>query len=293
MRNSIQVCGLFSRRTWSALVLVIAHLTGHAALAAELVEVFTEPYRVIQVAAAEPGLVATVEVKQGERVEAGAAIATLDRDVLLSTLEVAKLRAKATAARRRAEAELRVRSRHLEKLESLHQRGHASEEEMESAKANVEIAQAALLEVDEQLELAQLQVQEIEAQLQRRTIRSPIRGEVIQLHKDVGEYVAITEPLVATVVQLNKLRVKFYVGTERARRMVPGNQVALSFPDSNQRCVGTVEFVSPTTNADSRTVRIEVAIDNRQGKYRSGVPVSLAPEDLLGSRRGGGSAHRR
>lgn len=243
--------------------------------ASDLIEVFTEPYRSIEVAAAEQGILDNIAVVQGAFVRAGEPVASLDRDVLLATLEIARMRARMEAPLTRANADIRQKQRRYEKILGLHSNGHASEEELDSARTSLEISQADLLDAQEQQQLAMLQVKEIAARLQQRTITSPVTGQVVKLHKDVGEYVASLEPVVATIVQLDKLRVKFYVDTTEAYDIQRGDTLPIIFLDTNQRTSGVVEFVSPTTDADSSTVRVEVAIDNNLGEYRSGVSVRL------------------
>lgn len=241
----------------------------------EPIEVFTEPYQTIEVAAAEPGILDTINVQQGDFVTAGEIVATLNRDVLLASMEIAKLRANMQSQLKKTRADVNQKQRRYQKLMGLHQNGHASEEEIDSAQTNLEIAEAGLLEATEAQKLAKLQILEIEAQLRQREIRSPINGQVVKLQKDKGEYVASIEPVVAKIVQLDKLRVKFYVDTNMARAIRKGDTLPLLLVDTNRPINGTVEFVSPTTNADSRTVRIEVVIENSNNTYRSGVPVRL------------------
>ena len=258
------------------LAFLLAVITFHpSAFASDLIEVFTEPYRSIDVAAAEQGILDNIAVEQGDLVTAGDEVATLNRDVLLASLEIAKMRAKMQAPLLRAGADVRQKQRRFEKIVGLHNNRHASEEELDSAKALLEIAQAGLLEARENQKLATLQVAEIEAQLRQRTISSPVTGQVVKIHKDDGEYVASTEPVVATIIQLDKLRVKFYVDTTQAYDIQRGDKLPIVFLDTNQRVTGVVEFVSPTTDADSSTVRVEVAIDNPKGEFRSGVSVRL------------------
>ena len=253
----------------------LAMLTSHA-FASDPIEVFTEPYQVIELAAPEAGILESMHVRQGDMVQAGDLVANLDRDVLLMTLEIAKHRAGSQAALNRTRADVQQKERRYQKLVALHRNGHASEEEIDSARTSLEIAQAGLLEAQENSQLALLQMREIEAQLRRRSIRSPIRGQVVKIEKDQGEYVASIEPVVARIVQLDRLRVKFYVDTRLGRMINKGEVLPLLLVDSNESTEGVVEFVSPTTEADSRTVRVEVVIENADGKYRSGVPVRLS-----------------
>jgi multidrug efflux pump subunit AcrA (membrane-fusion protein) len=42
---------------------------------------------------------------------------------------------------------------------------------------------------------------------------------------------------------------------------------------------GTIEFISPVTDAESGTVRVKVRMDNRSGLFRSGQRCSLQLPD--------------
>ena len=245
----------------------------------DLIEVFTEPYQVIDLAAAEAGILEKIHVKQGEFVEAGDLVANLNREVLLASLEVARMRANLRATQQKALADAAQRRRRYNKIASLHASGHASEEELDSAKSAMEIAEAGVLEATENQQLAKLEVRRIQSQLRRREIRSPISGQIVRIDKDPGEYVASIEPVVARIVQLDRLRVKFFVTTSVAKTILPGARIPLQLIESGQRVEGLVEFVAPTTDADSGTVRIEVIIENPRGRYRAGVGVRIDDHD--------------
>ena len=275
MNFAIHFPDTFATRLATVCVTIACLCSTNQAGALEPIEVFTEPYQTIEVAAAEPGILNTINVQQGDFVQAGEIVAALNRDVLLASMEIAKLRANMQSQLKKTRADVNQKRRRYQKLTGLHQNGHASEEEIDSAQTNLEIAEAGLLEATEAQKLAKLQILEIEAQLRQREIRSPINGQVVKLQKDKGEYVASIEPVVAKIVQLDKLRVKFYVDTNMARSVRKGDTLPLLLVDTNRTVNGSVEFVSPTTNADSRTVRIEVVIENPNNAYRSGVPVRL------------------
>jgi multidrug efflux pump subunit AcrA (membrane-fusion protein) len=60
-----------------------------------------------------------------------------------------------------------------------------------------------------------------------------------------------------------------------ALRLKLNQSVPLTFPTSGQKATGTVEFISPVTEAESDTVRVKVLIDNEQGKYRCGIRCAI------------------
>ena len=262
--------------TMAAMLCLTTSSASSQEIGTELIEAFTEPYRVLDLAASEAGILQRVAVKQGDRIAAGDLVASLNTDVLRAQLDIARVRADLKGRINKARADVGQKRRRYGKLAGLHQNGHASPEEIDTAKSNLEIAEAGLLEAQESQKLAALEQKQIEAQLRRREIRSPFDGQVVKLEKDEGEYVASLEPVVAQIVQLDKLRVKFYIDTTRARAVQRGDQLNVLLLNANQQVASTVEFVSPVTDADSRTVRVEAVIDNADQRYRSGVPVRLA-----------------
>ena len=74
-------------------------------------EGFTEPYRKIEVAAAETGVVEKLLVREGDRVVKGQTLATLDTDVLVVSKEIATANTKAKGKLDFAQAERDLRRR--------------------------------------------------------------------------------------------------------------------------------------------------------------------------------------
>ncbi len=241
-------------------------------------EGFTEPYQTIDVAAAETGLVQDVLVELGQSVKKGETLGLLDDDVLKATLEIAQLKANSTAAIEAATAELDLKQQRLSALTEINRTGGGSRDEFSRAKADVELARAKLKSAEETLAADRLEVKKIEVQLLRRTIRSPIDGVVTDIHRDPGEFVSLTEPKLFTVVRLDRLRAKFYIPAEQSVRFSKGQRVKLAGQVDDKPLTGELEFVSPVTHAESGLVRIDVILDNRDGRLRSGQRLTLAGE---------------
>lgn len=261
-------------------LLMFALLLTAGDLRAYSVEGFTEPLRKIEVSPAEPGTITKIFVQEGETVRAGHLLGTLDCDVLLVSLEMAKANMEAKGRLDSATAERNLRKTRLEKLVLLRERGHASQEEIGRATADLEIAEASVVAATENQQISALEYKKTEALIERRRLRSPISGLVTRVHREETEFVSPTEPTVFTVVQLDSLRVTFSVPTEYTKDMKVGQPVPISFPDSDEQAEGKLEFVSPITEAESGTVRIKVVIANPAGKYRCGVRCALELPDF-------------
>lgn len=239
------------------------------------VEGFLEPYHQIDLAPAEPGTVAELQVEEGEPVKPGQLLGTLDCEVLLISLAIAEQSRDARGRLDAARAERDIKQARLSSLLALQQRAHASTQEVQRARADLEIAQANLLMAEEQRQIAELECKKVEAMLERRRLRSPIDGIVARIYREETEYVTSAEPTVLTVVQLNPLRVVFSVPTAQSQRLSPDAVVPLLLPESGLRLDGRVEYVAPITDADSGTVRVKVLIDNSENLYRAGVRALL------------------
>jgi multidrug efflux pump subunit AcrA (membrane-fusion protein) len=139
---------------------------------------------------------------------------------------------------------------------------------------------------------AKIELARIEAQLRQRQIRSPIDGIVIDIHRKRGEYLAANDPRFVTVVDVSRLRSRFFVSTEFAEALERGAPVELFVGAKRARMKAQIEFVSPITESESGTVRVDVLIDNAQQKWRSGVVCELAgcPEQADSARLNSASA---
>ena len=259
-----------------ALALTLDGLPSQAA--EEILDAYTEPYQVIRLAAPEAGLLQKLLIRPGEAIQAGQVVAELDSAVLAAELAAAKTRAAANGRRRGAAAESALRKSRLEKIRLLYAEQSATPEELQRGEADVAIADANLQTAAEEEDMAASQVVTIAAQLERRRIRSPIDGIVATLHKEPGEFVNATAPEVATIVRLDVLKVKLHLPQSIAAKLRCGQTVELSLLDSSGRVPAKVEFVAPFTDPDTRTVRVELRIENAGLGVRSGERCRMLSE---------------
>lgn len=234
------------------------------------VEGFTEPYRTVNVASGETGIIAEVLVREGDVVEAGQPLARLNNEVHKALLAIAEKSMKAKGKIDSALAELSLRKERFNKLKTLRAEGHARQEELDRARAEVEIAEGNVTSVREDLLIKKLDYAKINAQLVQRTIRSPFDGVVTTLHKEKGEFVAPNSPEVLTLVELDSLLAHFSIMSSEAKRLSIGQKVQIRFPASVQNAERVVESIAPVTDAESGTVQVKVRIANPKGSFRSG-----------------------
>ncbi len=232
---------------------------------------FTEPIQTSVVAATDTGVVHSMMVREGELVEAGQYLARLNHKVLLETKRIAVARSNSTARRDAARSQVKLLQVQMETLKTLVEGGHANHYEFDQRAGELESAVAEMRAAEDELHLAKLEVERIDAQLLQRLIRSPIDGFVAKIHKQPGEHVSSNEPQFATVVQIAKLKVRFYLTEEMLDEVRMGQVVNVLVGRKRNRHSATVTFVSPIIDSDSGTGRVEVTIENADLKIRSGV----------------------
>lgn len=211
------------------------------------------------------------------------------KDQLLYVIEPAAYRARLTAAQaqlERAEAQLREATQDYERASELNRRGTASEATLQQAQAARDSAQADVLAARAAVEQAQLELSYTE-------IRSPIAGRIGATAVTEGNYVSPETGTLATVVQLDPIRVVFSVSdrqllgvlqqtgaaspAELTDRFVPtlrmANGAAYGRP-------GRVEFVDNRVDPQTGTIRVRASFPNPDGLLLPGqyVTVLVRPE---------------
>jgi RND family efflux transporter MFP subunit len=99
---------------------------------------------------------------------------------------------------------------------------------------------------------------------------SPMPGYISDRPADVGEYVS-PQQKVATVVNLNPLRVRIDVPEQAIPQIHAGESVSVSvagYPDRN--FAGRVARVSPNVTASSRTLTVEADVENSRAELKPG-----------------------
>lgn len=265
------------------LLLVTLHASASAQIFSDQIKGFTEPWRSIELAAPEMGTLSSIKVQEGEQVRAGETVAQLDDRVLQASLEMARKSHESTGKLNSAKAELRMHQTRHQKLQGLFQRRHASQTEIDRSQSQLEISAAQVEAVIDELNIKRLEMDRIKAQIEQRRLQSPIDGIATRVFKDEGEFVSANDPIVVKVVQLDPLRVTFSVPQKKARGLSAGSTIDVLMDDDQQRTTGTIEFVSPTADAQSGTARVKVRVENPEQQWVAGIACFLTAEAIEAS----------
>ncbi len=233
-------------------------------------DAFTEPYRDIQIGAADTGTISELRVEEGKPVRFGQIVAKLDDRVMQANVTVARQAAASQGELEVAQIQLEGSQRRFDQLAALHGRNHASDQELLAVGSARDEAQARLNAFHELNARRQQELKQAEAQLARMTLTSPIDGVVLKCLKDVGEVVSPADPAVLRIVQLDPLRVTASATIAQAQRLRVGQTTTVHLGDSAQPAV--VEAVSPVADVSSGTTTIHLRLSNPGHVFMAGVP---------------------
>lgn len=229
-----------------------------------------EPRRVVELASALSAVVDRVHVERSDVVEAGQVVVELESDVERAAVEVAAARAKMAGSVRAREATLELGVSRRQRATDLHQSRVVSADAVEQAETEAELAQAELEQATDQMRLWELQLDEAEERLDRRILRSPISGVVIERHKSAGE-IAKEETLL-TIAEIDPLRVRVIVPAAAFGHIDDGMRAEVhpELPDVGVQ-VASVDIIDRVIDPTSGTFGVWLELPNADRSIPSGL----------------------
>ncbi|MGM9512739.1 efflux RND transporter periplasmic adaptor subunit [Roseateles sp. DB2] len=138
-----------------------------------------EPVQVVEVRSPVVGLLESVHVRRGQSVRRGELLVTIESSVEASAATAAQYKAQATGALAQAQAKVNATRAKAQRMEELFAEEFVSAQARDDAVAEFKQAQTELQVAQENGELARLDARQAVDQLQRRTLRSPFDGVVM------------------------------------------------------------------------------------------------------------------
>jgi RND family efflux transporter MFP subunit len=179
------------------------------------------------------------------------------------------------------------------RAEQLHGRGLMSKVDYDTAETRLKVAEAnyqAALDNARSLR-AQLQDRRAAFELAQKkvadaVVRAPVSGSVAERLVQTGEFIR-ENTQVATIVQMNPLKLKTAIQERHAGLIHPGQTVEFvveAFPD--RKFVGKIAYVSPAVDQATRTFAVEALVDNpdralKPGFFAKGVVQTRLDSDVL------------
>lgn len=213
--------------------------------------------KIVELRSETEGVVQRILADEGERVEVGELLVQLDARELRARYEAAQ----ATLERTRAEERnLGIR---VERNRDLLEEGAISPQAFDDLQTNYELAQA-------RAEEARANVAVARRLLDQTEIRAPFAGTVGGRSFYIGDLID-RGSMLYTIVDDDTLKVEFSIPERYAGDVERGSPVSVqvgSLPSDRFR--GSVTFVSPLVERESRTITVKAVIPNPEGRLRAG-----------------------
>jgi len=131
---------------------------------------------------------------------------------------------------------------------------------------------------DADLSRAQESINELQAALDWATIRSPMRGIVIDKKVSVGDMVSPGQ-ILATLFDPLRMQLVASVRESLAHRLRVGQPIDVQIENLNKRCTGTISEIVPAADSSSRAFDVKVTGPCPQGVYSGMFGRILIPLD--------------
>lgn len=206
----------------------------------------TQASRTVEMRAETEGQIIEIRAIRGDTVAEGDIIARLRLDDRNAKL---------------AESKALLRQREIEygASEKLFKKGFRSATDQAESKAYLDAARAV--------------VEQMEIDIARTTLQVPFAGIVGEGHVELGDFVRVGD-VTATIVDLDPILAVGSVSERQIGGLQTGGTATVTLIDGRPY-VGTIRFISPVADPQTRTYRVELEIQNGDYQIRDGITAKI------------------
>lgn len=201
-----------------------------------------------------PGTLLNVYVKEGQKVNKGQVLATIDNGGMSSQLQQLK-------------TQLALAKTTFERQERLWEKKIGTEIQYLQAKATYETQENS--------------VNQIQSQLNKYTMRAPFSGIIDDVIKDQGNVVAPGGPgsEVFRIINLSNMYIEVAVPESYIANITKGKDVKVYFPVLNKTVKSKVRQTGNFINPDNRSFTVEIPVPNQDGKIKPNLTAKVQIND--------------
>jgi len=256
-------------KTTAALCLLAAA----GAAAANPYECMIEPNQVVDLRSSVEGLIEKVHVQRGDRVRAGQVLVQLESAAENSAVLLAKAKADAQGRLQTAQNRLDYAQKKLERSNQLQAQSFMSAQARDEAEAEKRIVEAELRDAKEQRELAAYEYRHAQDFLNRRTLRSPFNGIVLDRMLNPGDLAEAgtgRKPILK-LVQVEPLRVEVVLPLEAYGKLKTKTTAEVAPEGLGGRYTATVTVIDSVFDTASGTFGVRLEMPNAEAKVPAGI----------------------
>lgn len=271
-RRQQRRCGIAALAAWS--------LLGPAAAAQ--FDCMIEPAQWVEVRSPVVGLIERVHVARGQSIRRGELLVSIESSLELSAEQTARYKAQTVGALQQAQAKVEVSRAKSQRMQALFDEEFVSGQARDDAQAEYQQAQSELLSAQENNRMAQLEHQQAKDQVQRRVLRSPFDGVVVEQYLYPGSLVDTGESKkpILKIAQTHPLVVRAVVPYRYYPKIKQGGGVhVLPEPPFNVGAVADIaariQTVDRVIDPAAGTFGVHVSLDNGRQQLPGGIRCTL------------------
>ncbi len=235
-----------------------------------VLDCLVKPEMYVDLSSSVDAILDKVLVDTGDHIKKGQPLVKLERTVEIARVHLARLKARSNSEIENRRVQLQYAKRNSKRIKDLYARKSVSLYEKDKADTEVALAEIELKKATENKKFAQLNLELALAELERRTIRSPIDGIVVDRYSMVGE--SVVERTIMKLAQVDPLRVELIAPTEYFGLIKKGMEVDI-YPErpANQSYKATVTIVDQLIDPASGSFTVRMALPNPGDQLVGGV----------------------
>ncbi|MBU3005443.1 HlyD family secretion protein [Paraglaciecola arctica] len=240
------------------------------------------------------GRVESIVVQEGDLVDAGQVVATIETNQLRAQLLRAQadvaiaqsLVASAQATIAQTKAQQLLAEQELARSQELVKKQLSSKEDYDTkvsqltvAKANVAAAQATLVSKQRSVDASKANVTEVQTQIDDATLFSPSKGRILYRLAEPGEVIG-SGGKVLTLLNLNDIYMEVFLPATQVQRISIGAPARIKLDAVDIVIPATVSFVSPESQFTPKTVETASEREKLMFRVKVRIPQALVRDHI-------------
>lgn len=245
-------------------------------------ECLIQPNQVVEVRSRAEGLIAKVYVQRGDPVKANQVLVELESSAERSGVATAKFRAEMNGRVRAATERVQYASAKAGRTGELRKQNFVAAQANDDAQAEMRVAQADLMDAQENQQLARLDYQHQVDLLNLRTLRSPFDGVVVDRMLNPGDltqYGTETKPILK-IAQIDPLRVEVVLPIDYYRKLKIGMTGEVIPERLGGRHPARVKVIDKVFDAASGTFGVRLELPNHSLAIPGGIRCQVEFPEL-------------
>lgn len=236
-------------------------------------ECLIEPNQTVEIRSAVEGVIEKVLVKRGDRVRAGQVLVQLESSAEASAAELARYRSEVGGRIASATNRLDYATKKLKRSQELQAQNYVTAQARDEADAEKRITEADLLDAQENRKTAGYEHRHALDLLNRRTLRSPFNGVVVDRMLNPGDLAEAgtgRKPILK-LAQVEPLRVEVVLPLEAYGKLKTKASAEVIPEGLGGRYAATVVVIDSVFDSASGTFGARLELPNAAGSLPAGI----------------------